>query len=292
MEGAGFGDRGTKRTREESDDKNDDTTNIHLEVTTGEGATVKLQLPPTATVLMVKQEVESELGIRPREAIVFSGNKAHTEKLPDEETLDSLLVGGEAKLELLLLVEQADAQQVVPELAVQPSLVLGDGTEEDGDAQLNRPTGAAFIASHPDWLVTTEQTGDRIKISNIRTGALVCKFGEYGTGEGQFNNPIGVAVTSDSSFVVVADCANHCVQVLRLVVGADGISAHLEFVRSLGSGKGSAEGKLHHPYGVALLQSNGGQQETVLMTSSAAPSLASSPAQAKKGAAMASLIAR
>ena len=62
-------------------------------MTTGEGVTVKLQLPPTATVLRVKQEVESELGIRPREAIVFSGNTAHTEKLPDEETLDSLLVG-------------------------------------------------------------------------------------------------------------------------------------------------------------------------------------------------------
>jgi DNA-binding beta-propeller fold protein YncE len=269
MEGAGSHDkrRGTKRTREESDDTNDDTTtNINLEVTTGEGATVKLQLPPTATVLMVKQEVESELGIRPREAIVFSSNKGHTEKLPDEETLDSLLVGEEAKLELLLLVEQADAQQVVPELAAEASLVLGDGTRGNGDTQLNTPIGAAFIAAHPDWLVTTEQHGHRIKISNIRTGALVCKLDEQGTGEGQFKYPSGVAVTSDSSFVIVADLANHRVQVLRLVLGADGISAHLEFVRFLGSEVGSAEGNLRCPYGVALLQSNGGQQETVLVT--------------------------
>jgi hypothetical protein len=146
-------------------------------VTTGEGVTVKLQLPPTATVLMVKQEVERKLGIRPREAIVFLGNKAHSEKLQDEETLDSLLVGERAKLELLLLVEQADAQQVVPELAAEPSLVLGDGTGGDGDMQLNYPVGAAFIAAHPDWLVrlavTTEFDGHRIKISNIRTGAMV-----------------------------------------------------------------------------------------------------------------------
>jgi hypothetical protein len=127
MEGAGCRDKGTKRTREESDDTNDDTAIIRLEVTTGEGVTVKLQLPPTATVLRVKQEVESELGIRPREAIVFSGNNAHTEKLQDEETLDSLLAGEEAKLELLLLVEQADAQQVVPEMSAEPSLVQGDG---------------------------------------------------------------------------------------------------------------------------------------------------------------------
>jgi DNA-binding beta-propeller fold protein YncE len=266
MEGAGSHDRGTKRTREESDDTNDDTTNIHLEVTTGEGATVKLQLPPTATVLMVKQEVESELGIRPKEAIVFSSNKAYTEKLPDEETLNSLLVGEKAKLELLLLVEQADAQQVVPELTAVPSMVLGDGTRGDGDMQVNYPLGAAFIASHPDWLVTTERLGHRIKISSIRTGALVYKFGEEGTGEGQFKYHVGVAVTSDSSFVIVADYLNHRVQVLRLVVGADGISAHLEFGRFLGSGEGSAEGQLGNPFGVALLQSNGGQQETVLVT--------------------------
>jgi hypothetical protein len=65
--------------------------------------------------------------------------------------------------------------------------------------------------------------------------------------------------------VIVADYMNNRVQVLRLVVGADGISAHLEFVCLLRSGKGRAEGKLYYPFGVAL-QSNGGQQETVLVT--------------------------
>jgi DNA-binding beta-propeller fold protein YncE len=266
MDGAGSRDKGTQRTQEENDDTNDDTNNIHFEVTTGEGTTVKLQLPPTATVLIVKQEVERKLGIKPREAIVFSTNKAHTDKLQDEETLDSLLAGEEAKLELLLLVEQADAQQVVPELAAEPSLVLGDGTRGDGDTQLAHPSGVAFIAAHPDWLVIAEWSGNRIKISNIRTGAPVCKFGEKGGGEGQFCFPTGVAVTSDSSFVIVADFSNYRVQILRLVVGADGISAHLEFVRFLGSGRDSTDGKLLGPFGLTLLQSNGGQQETVLLT--------------------------
>jgi DNA-binding beta-propeller fold protein YncE len=131
---------------------------------------------------------------------------------------------------------------------------------------LNHPIGAAFIAAHPDWLVIAEQNGHRIKISNIRTGALVCKFGKHGESERQLYHPMGVAVTSDSSFVIVADYYNHRVQVLRLVVGADGISAHLEFVRSLGNGFGSAEKKLCYPTGVTLLQRNGGQQETVLVT--------------------------
>jgi hypothetical protein len=257
--------RGTKRRRDKKSDSNDGIIKIYVEVTTGEGVTVKLRLPPTATVLRVKKEVESELGIRPRDACVFSIDEAHIDKLQDEETLDSLLEGEEAKLELSLLVEQADAQQVVPELSAEPSLILGDGAAGDGDTQLNEPIGAAFIAAHPDWLVTSECKGHRIKISNIRTGALVCKFGEEGEGEKEFYSPSGVAVTSDSAFVLVVDYTNSRVQVLRIVVGADSIGAHLEFVRSLGVGDGSAGGKLGYPTGIALLQSNGGQQETVLV---------------------------
>jgi DNA-binding beta-propeller fold protein YncE len=240
-----------------------------VEVTTGEGATVKLQLPPTATVLMVKQGVESELGIRPRDACVFSNNEARNEKLQNEETIESLLVGEGAKLELSLLVEQADAQQIVPELAAEPTLALGDRTLGDGDMQLNFPSGVAFIAAHPEWLVSVEDDGNRVKISNIRTGALVCKFGEgvEGEGEGQLSYPRGVAVSSDSASVLVADFCNNRVQVLRLVVGADGISAHLELTHSLSHFDlpGSDEGDVSTPAGVALLQSNGGQQETVLV---------------------------
>jgi hypothetical protein len=71
----------------------------------------------------------------------------------NEETLDSLLVGGEAKLELLLLVE----------LSTAPSLVL----------RFSSPRAAASIAAHPDWLVTASQEDPRhrIRISNIRTGS-------------------------------------------------------------------------------------------------------------------------
>jgi hypothetical protein len=109
---------------------------IHVEITTIEGVAVKLQLPPSATVLLVKQEVESKLGIKPRDACVLSMNEARSERLQDKETIDSLFVVGEAKLELSLLVEQADAQQVVPELSAEPSMVLGGGTEGDGDTQV------------------------------------------------------------------------------------------------------------------------------------------------------------
>jgi hypothetical protein len=95
-----------------------------------------------------------------------------------------------------LLVEQADAQQVVPEMSAGPSLVLGDGTRGngDGDMQLSCPTGVASIAADLDWLVITEQYGHRIKTSNIRTGALVCaSSAKLGEGSMARDNLIAIA---------------------------------------------------------------------------------------------------
>jgi tripartite motif-containing protein 2/3 len=110
---------------------------------------------------------------------------------------------------------------------------------------------------------------NRVTISNIRTGALVCRFGKHGRGEGQFHQPWGVAVTSDSSFVIVADCSNNRIKVLRLVIAVDKSSAHLEFVRHIGAhlnfGSGIGEGRLLRPTGVALLPGEAGGQETVLV---------------------------
>jgi DNA-binding beta-propeller fold protein YncE len=80
--------------------------------------------------------------------------------------------------------------------------------------------------------------------------------------------PYGLAVTSDSSFVIVAEYSNSRVQVLRLVVAADGSSAHLEFVRHISNGPGSGEGQLYYPIDVALLPGEGGGHETVLVADS------------------------
>ena len=58
-----------------------------------------------------------------------------------------------------------------------------------------------WVPSHQDWLITTEFGGNRVKVINVRTGAMICKFG-------QFHGPWGVAITSDSSLVIVGDCYN------------------------------------------------------------------------------------
>ena len=66
-------------------------------------------------------------------------------------------------------------------------------------------------------------------------------FGEKGSGDGMFKNPLGVAVT-DKDEIVVADCLNHRVQVFD----SNGTS-----LRSFGH-KGENVGELNRPFGIAI----------------------------------------
>jgi DNA-binding beta-propeller fold protein YncE len=268
--------------QQDSDDYYDaeaDEDDVRTEVTTGDGKTHKNTLPAKSTVLVLKQHLAHDAGFTPQQTRMFVNGDSREEELEEEEGLGSLRRGKGLAVLITMTVEEADAQEVVPRLASKADLVLGDGTTGNGDDQLNNPRGVAFVPAHPNWVVTTECDGHCIKLSNICTGALICKFGQRGSGEGQFINPYGVAVTSDSSFVIVADYSNHRMKVLRLAVTADGGSAHLEFVRTrvrhignpIGAfnypnGEGSGEGQLSYPIGVALLPGEGGGQETVLVT--------------------------
>jgi hypothetical protein len=266
------GAQGTKRSRgAEADDYYDteaDEEDVKVEVTTGEGKTHNFTLPHTSTVLNLKQHLERDAGFEPQQTCMFVHDDSREDELGNGERLGSLRREKGVKVMISMMIQEPDAQEVIPGLAPKADLVLGDGTRGRGDNQLNNPRGVAFVPAHPDWIVTTELLGYRIKISNIRTDTLICKFGEQGEGKDQFNNPFRVAVTSDSSFVVVVDYFNHRLKILRLVVSEDRSSAHLEFVRHIGSVKirGSKEGQLSCPTGVALLPGVAGEQETVLVT--------------------------
>jgi hypothetical protein len=236
---------------------------VQIDVMTGEGEIIKITLAPTATVLRVKEAMEREVGIPVRNACLFSMSAAFEEELHDE-TVGSLQEGEGEKVLMSLLVQEPDAQQVVPRLAAEADMTLGDGTPGQSDDKLFMPFDAAFVPDHLEWLVTTESAGNRVKISNIHTGALVCKFGVgQGNACGQLNRPLGVAVTADSSYVLVADTANNRVQVLRLVVNAFGSSA-LVFAHCIGNGEGSANGELRGPSGIALLRGEDGRESVVI----------------------------
>ena len=117
---------------------------MSTEVTTGEGGTFKIELPPTEKVLRVKEEVERELGIATSDACMFCANEAFEKEL-EEETVGMLREGKGKKVLLSLLVSKADAQQVVPELVAEAQMVLGDGTAGENDGQLNNPYAVAFV---------------------------------------------------------------------------------------------------------------------------------------------------
>ena len=78
-----------------------------------------------------------------------------------------------------------------------------------------------------------------ISIKPFHVKPVLC-FGEKGSGNGMFNNPLGVAVT-DKDEILVADCLNHRVQVF---------DSNGTFLRSIGL-KGENAGEFNRPFGIA-----------------------------------------
>ena len=101
-----------------------------------------------------------------------------------------------------------------------------------GDYALGMPTGIAvfgtylYVADHSNFVHKSDTSGTFIK-----------KWGSYGTGDGQFDSPQGVAVDAQGN-VYVADTKNHRVQKFS----ADGT-----FITKWGS-YGSGDGQFNEPY--------------------------------------------
>lgn len=66
-------------------------------------------------------------------------------------------------------------------------------------------------------------------------------IGQFGTGTGQFNMPVGLATNSRDE-IFIADCQNHRIQKL---------SSNGKYLQSLGS-QGNKAGSLRHPEAVAV----------------------------------------
>jgi DNA-binding beta-propeller fold protein YncE len=242
-------------------DPNDD--DVVVEINTGGGIVLKfLQFRPTSTVKMTKQEMERTHGIAASHAHLFVHDEHREEELQDPETIGSLQREN-GVIRMSLLVIEASAQQVVPGLLAEPDRVFGAGSDSDSGSQLSNPQGIAFVPNQ-NWLAITEYAdqsleGGRVKICDVQTGKLICKFGDGDGHTGQlFNGPMGVAITLDSTLVLVANLRNHNVQVLKLHTGGED-GPKLTFVRSFG------HERLNGPAGLALLKDSTGQ-ETVLVT--------------------------
>jgi hypothetical protein len=116
------------------------------------------------------------------------------------------------------------ADEFIKLIPATPSLMIGTGVESpsgpsDGDDEFKNPYGGlAFVPSRPEWIICTDPMNHRIKMHNAHTGDFICKFGSRGQGNEHFTYPYAVAVTGDSTspLVLVVDCHNNRVQVLKL----------------------------------------------------------------------------
>jgi DNA-binding beta-propeller fold protein YncE len=94
----------------------------------------------------------------------------------------------------------------------------------------------AGVSANADVVVVSEHLTHRIAVFSRGDGALLCRFGCEGSGDGQVSHPQGVCVMPGDRHLAVADWSNHHVSVFSV----DG-----EFVRHVGVGV------LHFPRGVA-----------------------------------------
>ena len=110
------------------------------------------------------------------------------------------------------------------------------GSEGSRNSQLCKPQGIAFDANNNLYVV--DSSNNRIQKFHVIGGYLL-QFGEYGSGDGQLNEPAGITVGYDRVFV--ADQYNHRISVFQ----CDG-----QFSHTFGSGK------LSSPFDVAVTDNN------------------------------------
>lgn len=116
------------------------------------------------------------------------------------------------------------------------------GTTGAGDSNLNRPRGIAFDAQGNVYVA--DEGNNQIK-KFTPDGIFISKIGDptgaAGSGPGQFNDPIDVAVDADGNIYTV-EFQNNRVQKFA----SDGT-----FITTWGS-YGSGDGNLKHPYGITV----------------------------------------
>ncbi|XP_031557124.1 E3 ubiquitin-protein ligase TRIM71-like [Actinia tenebrosa] len=165
------------------------------------------------------------------------------------------------------------------------SLLLTYSSQGSAQARLSRPVGLAFL--NDTDLVIADSWNHRLCIVNTTTGTLVKTFGNQGNGDGEFRKPWGVHVDDDGN-IIACDTDNHRVQVFTRdgdyqyqfglttqdkftpsdVITHDGLFYVSDYnnhvihvlekknkvptrISTIG-GKGSADGQLNRPMGLAI----------------------------------------
>jgi tripartite motif-containing protein 71 len=122
--------------------------------------------------------------------------------------------------------------------------VITFGSKGSGNGQFKYPQGIAVDGEGN--IAVFDGHNARVQVHRLSDGAYIRTIGSRGSGNGQFGGGdgacVGVAFDSEGN-LVVADCNNHRVQVLRYSDGT-----HLRTIGSQGAGAGQFNG----PSGVAF----------------------------------------
>lgn len=136
------------------------------------------------------------------------------------------------------------------------------GQKGSGEGEFDFPDGIAVLPL-PDGrteIIVVDTHNHRIQVFTSR-GKFLRQWGLRGSEEGEFNTPGGVAVLSLSNGrreIVVADMGIHRIQVF---------TPEGKFLRQWGQ-RGSGEGELDYPGGVAVLSSLDGREKKIIIADS------------------------
>ncbi|KAK2160199.1 hypothetical protein LSH36_138g07011 [Paralvinella palmiformis] len=144
---------------------------------------------------------------------------------------------------------ETEWQQTVPPIgdgkriswANEPRIYVDCKSEQNN--MLDYPCAVAISPVDGSIYVTDVSRCEVIRISP--DGQLLGLFGSRGVGNGQFEEPRGIAVTS-SGRVIVSDAKNSCIQLFE---------AHGQFIRKFGS-FGHGRGQFHGPAGLCCPDDN------------------------------------
>jgi DNA-binding beta-propeller fold protein YncE len=292
---------------------------VNASALAADGTSFALELGLTDTILFVKHTLStmSEMGVRQQSIYLIDDTRQMKElELRDDETIGTVKGYGTSDSKLrfavMLGLRNDDVAEFVQTLSVnaqRPDVTLGQPitpfeTVEGGvtttltrdlwschdrvSTEGSDPSsasfdakGVAFVPAHPELLIVTAFNLHQIRVYNCKTCLLLCATGERGAGDGQFNCPWGVVLSTDGEHVVVSDKDNHRLQVYRLVVqqvieqhvkqsgggssvhGGSSMHVQLEFVRAIQAPCG---GRIEFPRGLSTRQV--GEQHTVLVAES------------------------
>jgi DNA-binding beta-propeller fold protein YncE len=122
---------------------------------------------------------------------------------------------------------------------------LDPNGEHSGDGQLYYPQSIA-IDSSGSFLYVADTSNSRIQVFSTTDGAFIRKFGTFGSGDGELNNPTGIALDTNDN-VYVADSRNQRVAKF---------SSSGTFIKNWGS-EGFGDGRFAVPTGVAVDKNTG-----------------------------------